>query len=242
MLVDLCLPVKNEALILPDNLERLLDYCRRADFHFAWRIVGVINGSTDDSRLIWQDFQKRYPDQVAYFEVKEAGRGRALREYWSVSQADILAYMDADLAVSLDNIIDLINPLLARDADVTAGSRLAAGARVQRSRYRDLISYAYVYLSRFLLGHHFLDLQCGFKAVRSEVFRAVKPRLADDYWFFDTELMVLAQRLGYRVREVPVDWRENRYLRRATKVRLVQDSLVFLKNLWRFRQRLRRFR
>jgi len=147
--------------------------------------------------------------------------------------------MDADLAVSLNDIPALIFPLFNNGSDLVIGSRLMSGSAVKRSWYRDITSYTYNYLSRCLLKHCYVDLQCGFKAIRREAFEKILPFLRDNYWFFDTELIILAQRLGYRVKEVPVDWQENRYLKRATTVKIFRDSLIFLKNLWQFRTYLR---
>ncbi len=240
MLVDFCLPTKNEALILENILAQLISYCDRSDFDFSWRIVVIINGSNDSSADIAQEFKQRFPDKVDFIEVAEPGRGRALKRYWSSSSADIFSYMDCDLAVSLDNLIDLIKPLANNEADLAIGSRLSAGAAIKRSLFREIVSQSYNLLSRLMLGHKLADLQCGFKAVRRETFLALKPYLADDYWFFDTELAILAMRSGFRLREVPVDWQENRYQRRPSTVKVFSDSLTFMKNLAAFRRRLRK--
>ena len=239
MLVDFCLPVKNEEKILRHSLDRLLEYCRLAKFRFSWHIVGVINGSDDSSLDIFKEYANRYPDEISWFEVKEAGRGGALKKYWSLSQADILSYMDSDLAVSLDNIPALINPILDGERDLVIGSRLLAGAELKRSLGREIISRAYIFISRLLLQERVSDYQCGFKALRRDTFNKLKPFLQDNYWFFDTELIVLAKRLNYRVQEIPTNWQEARYGRRPTTVKLVRDSLIFMKNLWFFRQRLK---
>lgn len=240
LLVDFCLPMKNEAPILANTLDRLLVYCGRAGFDFKWRIIGVVNGSDDASPEILADFHRRFPDKVDFIEVPEPGRGRALKTYWSSSAADILCYMDCDLAVSLDNLPALIMPLAENKADLAIGSRLSAGAAIKRSFFREMVSQSYNKLSQILLGTKIVDLQCGFKAVRREAFQAVQPYLVDDFWFFDTELTVLAERLGFRVREVPVDWQENRYQRRASTVKIFRDSLAFIRNLLSFWKRLRK--
>ncbi|MCX6794997.1 MAG: glycosyltransferase [Candidatus Falkowbacteria bacterium] len=242
MLVDFCLPIKNEALILEVSLNKLLTYCGRAGFSFSWRIIGIINGSSDTSADILWDFKRRWPGQIDFIEVVEPGRGRALKRYWSTSTADVLCYMDCDLAVSLDNLPALIMPLINNEADLAIGSRLTSGAAVKRSLFREFISQAYNLLSRFLLNHKIADLQCGFKAVRRETFQRVRPYLVDDYWFFDTELTLLALRFGFRVRQVPVDWRENRYQRRPSTVKIWRDSWDFLKNLIAFRRRLKKIK
>jgi glycosyltransferase involved in cell wall biosynthesis len=238
MLVDFCLPIKNEEKILCLNLERLLEYCRQANFSFKWRIVGVVNGSNDGSAGILAEFKRKFPGEIDYFERSQAGRGGALKKYWSLSRADIFAYMDADLAVSLDNLGDLIDPIIKQFGDVAIGSRLVRGADIKRSLFRELVSQSYNFISHLMIPYQAADLQCGFKAVRADVFRSLEPWLKDDYWFFDTELVVLAQHFGYRVVEVPVNWQENRYGKRVSTVKVFKDSWNFLKDLWNFRRRL----
>ena len=239
MLIDFCLPIKNEAAILRGNLDKLLSYCHRFDAIFTWRIIGIINGSQDDSAAIFQEFKDRFPKIVDYLVIAEAGRGRALKKYWGEGAADILVYMDADLAVSLDNIPALINPLLRDESDLVIGSRFLKGAKVQRSLNRELISRAYSFISRCLLNHSIADSQCGFKAIRREVFHKLKPFLRDNYWFFDTELILLAKYFGYRIKEIPVDWQENRYGQHKSTVKIIADSWQFLKNIMIFRRRLK---
>jgi len=242
MLVDLCLPIKNEEKILRPNLERLLEYCRQAGFDFSWRIVGVVNGSTDDSLKIMAEFKKNFPEEIDYFEVPESGRGGALKKYWSSSRADIFSYMDADLAVSLDNIADLINPIAKGESDIVIGSRLLAASKIKRSWGREIVSQAYNIISHSILRYRAADLQCGFKAISRQAFQTLFPYFLDDYWFFDTEMVVLGQRFNYQVREVPVDWQESRFEKRSSTVKVARDSLIFVKNLWNFRKRLARLK
>lgn len=242
MLVDFCLPIKNEAAILRDHLGRLLAYARGAGFDFSWRIIGLINGSTDDSVKIFAEFKERFPNFVDYQEIAVAGRGRALKKYWSDSRADILVYMDADLAVSLNDLPALLSPLLKNESDLTIGSRFVPGAQTKRSCLREFVSLTYNFLSRLLLNHDTKDSQCGFKAVRRELFEKLQPLLFNPHWFFDTELVVLAKHFGYRVQEIPVDWRENRYSHRPSTVKLIKDILFYLKSLFLFRRRLKRLR
>lgn len=240
MQVDFCLPIKNEALILENSLNKLLDFCVQAQFPFSWRIIGVINGSNDNSAVILQNFKRRFPEKIDFMEVPEPGRGRALKKYWLMSPADIISYMDCDLAVALENLPTLIFPLINKEADLTIGSRLVAEAKIERSLFREFISQSYNLLSQILLSHKIADLQCGFKAVTREAFRKIYPQLIDDYWFFDTELVILALRSGFRVKQIPVDWRENRYQRRPSTVKVFKDSLIFIKNLLTFKRRLRK--
>jgi len=239
MLVDFCLPIKNESLILENSLNRLLSYCEAANFDFSWRIIGVVNGSNDASTDILREFKRRLPDKIDWMEISEPGRGRALKKYWLLSSADVLSYMDADLAVSLDNLEALVAPLINNEADVVIGSRLSAGSAIKRSLFREFFSRSYKLFSRLILKHRIDDLQCGFKAIRREAFLQVYPHLRDDYWFFDTELVILALILSLRVRQIPVDWQENRYQKRSSTVKIFQDSLFFIRDLVMFRHRLK---
>jgi glycosyl transferase family 2 len=141
--------------------------------------------------------------------LPEQGRGRALRTAWMASDARVLAYMDIDLSTRLDSLTALIVPIVAGISDISIGSRLAPGALVTRSMRREVISRGYNLLLRAVLRTRFSDAQCGFKAIRAEVARAVLPAVRDDGWFFDTELLVVAQRAGLRISEVPVEWIED---------------------------------
>lgn len=248
MLVDFCLPVKNEEKILRANLEKLLLFCNQASFNFEWRIVGVVNGSTDASAAIFQEFKERFPAKIDYLEISEPGRGNALKEYWRLSQADILSYMDSDLAVDLRYLPFLIGSLLDDECDLAIGSRLLSASETKRSGFRELVSRVYNLISRLLLRHKISDLQCGFKAIKKPVFMQLEKfflsphRFTDKNWFFDTELVVLARRLGFRIKEVPVDWQENRYQKRSSKVKIFRDVWFFMANILVLRKHLQKIK
>jgi glycosyltransferase involved in cell wall biosynthesis len=141
--------------------------------------------------------------------VAEKGRGRALRSAWLASDAAIVAYMDVDLSTDLAALSPLLDPIAAGQADIAIGSRLASGARVTRSPQRECISRSYNLVLRAVLQTRFRDAQCGFKAMRRDVARKLLPMVRDEGWFFDTELLVLGQRAGLRIREIPVRWIED---------------------------------
>jgi glycosyltransferase involved in cell wall biosynthesis len=202
----------------------------------------VVNGSSDGSRKIGDELSAREPQSIKVVEFPEPGRGRALKRYWQQSSADIVAYMDADLAVALDDIPLLVGPIISGEADLVFGSRLLKNSKTERSFIRELTSRSYILLSRLILGHKFSDVQCGFKAVRRPAFAKVAPYITGDFWFFDTELIMLAKLFGYRLKEIPVDWRENRFGKRATKVKLIGDSITFFRNLWPLRRRLKKIK
>lgn len=238
MKVDLCLPVYNEAKILEANAKKLLEYCLTAGFPFEWRVVLVINGSSDESLLIAKKVRSELPGLVEVVEFKEKGRGFAIKKYWLDSPADIVAYMDTDLAVSLTHIKKLISSIADEGFDLAIGSRLLPESKIERSFGREMVSQSYIFLSRLILNHRFSDLQCGFKAVKRESFLKVAPYIKGKNWFFDTELIVFSKHCGLRVKEVPVEWEENRYDQRRSKVNVLRDSFGFLMEILVLRLRI----
>jgi glycosyltransferase involved in cell wall biosynthesis len=202
--VDVVVPVYNEQAGLERSIRSLHRYLG-AEFPFSWRIVVVDNASTDATPAIAAALARELAG-VGVLRLERKGRGRALREAWLRSDARVVCYMDVDLSTDLRGLLPLVAPLLSGHSDAAIGSRLARGARVVRGPKRELISRAYNRLLRTVLRARFSDAQCGFKAVRTEVARTLLRDVRDDGWFFDTELLVLAQRRGLRIHEVPVDW------------------------------------
>jgi glycosyltransferase involved in cell wall biosynthesis len=205
--LDIVLPVYNEERILDHSVRTLHAYVK-AHVPFATRITLVDNASRDATRMIGTELAAAL-DGVRYVHLSEKGRGRALRAAWMASDARVLAYMDVDLSTRLDSLTALIVPIIAGSSDISIGSRLAPGALVTRSLRREVISRGYNLLLRTVLRTRFRDAQCGFKAIRAEVARGILPNVRDEGWFFDTELLVTAQRAGVRIYEVPVEWIED---------------------------------
>jgi putative flippase GtrA len=202
--VDIIVPVHNEQHGLERSIRRLHRFLRDS-FPFTWRIVVADNASTDGTPVIGAALANELAG-VSYLHLERKGRGRALRTAWAKSDARVVAYMDVDLSTDLRALLPLVAPLLSRHSDVAIGTRLAHGARVVRGPKRELISRAYNVILRTVLRARFSDAQCGFKAVRREALGPLLDDIKDDGWFFDTELLVLAQRRGLRIHEVPVDW------------------------------------
>src|SRR6202042_3760292 len=167
------------------------------------------NGSTDRTWAQALALAAEFP-LVHAVRIERPGRGGALRTVWAASDADIHGYMDVDLSTDLNALLPLVAPLLSGHSDVAIGTRLARGARVVRGPKREIISRGYNLLLRATLGAGFSDAQCGFKAIRRECAAGLLPQTQDSAWFFDTELLVLAERAGLRIHEVPVDWTEDR--------------------------------
>jgi hypothetical protein len=202
--LDVVIPVYNEEAVLEASVRRLHDYLTTS-FPFPWVITIADNASRDQTGRIARRLAEELCG-VRVIHLDAPGRGRALRAAWSASTARVVAYTDVDLSTDLGGLLPLVAPLLSGHSDVAIGSRLSAGARVVRGPRREVISRAYNLILRATLHSGFSDAQCGFKAVRSEVARALLPLVEDEGWFFDTELLVLAERNGLRIHEVPVDW------------------------------------
>ena len=202
--VDIVVPVRNEESDLAPSVRRLVGYLRES-FPFSARVTIADNGSTDATWAIASRLARELPE-VRAIHMDLPGRGRALRAIWSQSDAEVLAYMDVDLSTDLNALLPLVAPLLSGHSDLAIGTRLARGARVIRGPKRELISRSYNMLLRTLMGARFSDAQCGFKAIRRDQARVLLPLAQDNGWFFDTELLVLAERAGLRIHEIPVDW------------------------------------
>jgi glycosyltransferase involved in cell wall biosynthesis len=202
--IEIVVPVYNEERTLALSVRRLHRFLR-AEFPFRWQITIADNASTDITPDIAAELARTLP-HVSWLRLERKGRGRALRAAWSASEAQVVCYMDVDLSTDLRALLPLVAPLLSGHSDIAIGSRLAHGARVVRGPKRELISRAYNRLLRVALRARFSDAQCGFKAVRRDLAADLLPAVRDESWFFDTELLVLAQRRGLRIHEVPVDW------------------------------------
>jgi putative flippase GtrA len=225
--VEIIVPVYNEAAQL---VERVTELRRFLDESFPFRalVTVVDNASTDDTFAVAAELAATLPG-VAAVHLAQKGRGHALRAGWTTSVARVVAYMDVDLSTSLTAFLPLVAPLLSGHRDVATGTRLARGSNVVRGTKRELISRSYNLLLRVSLRGTFSDAQCGFKALRTEVAGELLALVEDDEWFFDTELLVTAQRLGLRISEVPVDWVDDS----DSRVEIVPTVMRDLRGVWR---------
>jgi putative flippase GtrA len=225
--VEIVVPVYNEAQQLAERITALRSFLDTS-FPFQALVTIVDNASTDDTAEIASALAAQLPG-VSSMRLERKGRGHALRTAWSTSDAPVLAYMDVDLSTSLPALLPLVAPLLSGHRDIVIGSRLARGAHVVRGPKRELISRAYNLLLKVALRGHFSDAQCGFKALRRDAAERLLPLIEDDEWFFDTELLVTAQRLGLRIGEVPVDWVDDP----DSRVKIVSTALKDLRGVGR---------
>ena len=227
--VDLVIPCYNEEHVLAGSVERLIAWTVEHPEH-EWRIVVANNASTDRTFEVAKDLEARYPC-VSAMQIRVKGRGIALRTAWLTSDADVMAYMDVDLSTDIDHIPELVDPIVRGDADLTYGTRLHSLSRTNRSTKREITSRGYVAILR-LAGLKVSDAQCGFKAISREAARALVPLVKDTQWFWDSELLFLAQENGYRMAEVPVRWVEDP----DTRVKIVKTASEDLRGIWRLKR------
>ncbi|MEV4312283.1 bifunctional glycosyltransferase family 2/GtrA family protein [Actinocrispum sp. NPDC049592] len=225
--LDVVIPVHNEERDLEPCVRRLRDHLTD-HFPYSFRITIADNASADGTWPVAEDLAARLPEVTAV-RLEQKGRGRALHTVWLASDAEVLAYMDVDLSTDLAALSPLVAPLISGHSDVAIGSRLARGARVVRGAKREFISRCYNLVLRGALAVRFSDAQCGFKAIRADVAHELLPHVIDTGWFFDTELLVLAQRSGARIHEVPVDWVDDP----DSRVDIVSTALADLRGIAR---------
>ncbi|MFK4184737.1 glycosyltransferase [Streptomyces sparsogenes] len=225
--LDVVVPVYNEEADLERCVRRLHDHLTRT-FPYPFRITIADNASTDRTPEISARLDDGI-DEVTAVRLEQKGRGRALRTVWSMSRAPVLAYMDVDLSTDLNALLPLVAPLISGHSDLAIGSRLARSSRVVRGTKREFISRAYNLILRGSLAARFSDAQCGFKAIRKDVAERLLPLVEDTGWFFDTEMLVLAERAGLRIHEVPVDWVDDP----DSTVHIVRTATEDLKGVWR---------
>lgn len=230
--LDVVIPVHNEQHTVAASVRRLHAHLVQT-FPYPFRITVADNASTDATATVASGLVAELPG-VALVRVPQKGRGRALKTVWLASGAPILAYMDVDLSTDLDALWPLVAPLMSGHSDLAIGSRLAQGSRVVRGAKREVISRCYNLILKAALGARFTDAQCGFKAIRADVAAELLPLVEDPTWFFDTELLVLAQRSGLRIHEVPVDWFDDP----DSRVDVVATALDDLRGVVRVRRGL----
>lgn len=233
--VDIVVPVLNEAHVLERSIAALRAFLRQ---HVpAARIVIADNGSTDGTLEVARRISQWCPD-VSVIHLAERGRGRAVRRAWLGSDADVLCYMDVDLSTDLSALPALLAAVSTGGYDLATGSRLMKESKVKRSAKREFLSQVYNRIVRLVFGTHFSDAQCGFKAVTRKAAALIVPQVEDEHWFFDTEMLVLAEAHGLRIQDIPAAWVEDP----DTRVKILATTWDDLKGIVRLRWSLSRRR
>jgi glycosyltransferase involved in cell wall biosynthesis len=202
-------------------------------FPYDWRIVIADNASVDDTPAVSRRLAEQSEGEVEYVRIERKGRGYALKQTWGQSTAEVMSYMDVDLSTGLDAFPALIRAVADEGYGVATGSRLHKKSKVDRSFKRQALSVGYNGIIKAVMRTRFSDAQCGFKAITREVARRVLPLVEDNNWFFDTELLILAEKMGYRIKDIPVTWLEDK----DTRVKIGATIAEDLRGLWRMRTR-----
>jgi glycosyltransferase involved in cell wall biosynthesis len=235
--VEVVIPVYNEERALPISIPTLCQYLS-SFVPYHWTVTIADNASTDNTLEVANQLAEQYP-RVKVLHLDQKGRGRALKAAWLASEADIVSYMDVDLSTNMSAYIPLIAPLATGHSEVAIGTRLGRGAVVTRQWKREVISRTYNLMIKLSFRNRFSDAQCGFKAMTRQAAQKLLPMVENNEWFFDTELLLLAEEQGLRIHEVPVDWVEDL----DTRVNIVSTAMEDMKGLSRVRrQRLARRR
>ena len=201
--VDITIPVYNEEEVLPRTIKALTEYLED-NLPNPWQVTIADNASTDSTQSVSEMLCREYP-RVKYLRIPQKGRGRALRIAWLDSQADIVSYMDADLSTDLSHFPQLIQALES-GSHIAVGSRLSKESKVSRGFKREFISRAYNRLINIMFFTGLPDAQCGFKALTRATAEAIIPNIENNNWFFDTELLVIGAKRGFKIASVPVKW------------------------------------
>ncbi len=233
--VNFVVPVYNEEKVLEASVRKLAGYFRNNLSGYEWKIIIADNASTDFTLQIARRLEKIEPG-VKAFHIDRKGRGFALVDAWKAFPADIYAYCDVDLATGIGHTRELIGAV-ASGFDVATGCRYHPKSKARRSLFRLAISKAYNRLARAMLETDIADLQCGFKAISQKVLDEIVPLTRDREWFFDSELLVIAEKKRLGIKEIPVEWREGR----KSKVRIFKTSRDYIRSLRSLRKRLESF-
>jgi glycosyltransferase involved in cell wall biosynthesis len=231
--VDLVIPVLNEAHVLEKSVTTVRDFMTR-EFPWVWRVIIVDNGSTDGTDRVARKLEQAHPSEIRFVQLPQRGRGRALRHAWTQSDADVMCYTDVDLSTELAALPKLVAALVDGDYDLGTGSRLLPASRTTRSFKREFISRMYNLMVKAVLWTSFSDAQCGFKVVSRRVVQEIVPEIEDQSWFFDTELLVLAEKRGYRIKDLPVEWIEDD----DSRVKIAKTAWEDIKGVARLRWKL----
>jgi len=233
-LINITIPIYNEGKILESNILRLYDFLSK-NITYPFEITLADNGSTDNSAAIAGKLSGMIKE-IRILQIKQKGKGLAIKRSWLESGADILSFMDADLSTNLRHFPELIDALITERNDIAIGSRLIKGNAVKRSIKRDFVSRTYNILLKLFFLNRFSDAQCGFKVIRKEAANRLIPMIRDDSWFFDSELLIIAEKLGYKIKEIPIEWKENV----SSGVDILKVGYLLLKGILRLRFDLNR--
>ena len=235
MKIIIAVPTYNEELILADNVLKLTTFCKN-NLDIDWQVVIADNNSTDKTAEIGKELAQKF-SEVDYLFIRQQGKGIAIKTAWQSFVADIYCFLDADLATDLSALPNLINKIKS-GSDVVIGSRFHKDSKVSRTLLRKIFSNGYRLVLKVIIKTKINDAPCGFKAINSKVKEQVLPKVQNQEWFFDSELIILAEKAGFKISEIPVAWQDLRVNDNKSKVNVLSVSSAYFKQLLSLRKRL----
>ena len=220
------IPAYNEQLVLEEAVDRVVGLLADVD---DYEIVIVEDGCTDYTPLMAAELRARYANVQHIHSAVRLGKGRAVSEGMRAARGRVVVLMDADMATDPAEILRFIRAVERGDADILIGSRYHAESHTRRTSLRLLYSRVYNGAARLLLGTTVRDHQCGFKVFDGDAMRSILPFVKSERFFWDTEALAFAHWFGYRVREVPITWKEGA----SSKVRLFRTPVEMFSALLR---------
>ena len=233
----IAIPAYNEEKIIQKNIMEICRFCISHMAQYDWSIVVADNNSTDLTQSIVKRVSQKLP-RVIYMMVSQKGKGIAVRSAWLKNDADIYCFMDADLAVDLEALPRLIAAIADEHYDIACGSRYHKESRVKRTRLRKIISLGYRLILKIVFHLRVKDAPCGFKAINRKVWKEVLPKIKSNEWFFDSELIIIAEHYGFRIKEIPVAWEEKNEKGRKSRVNILALSIEYIKKVLELKKRL----
>lgn len=233
------IPAHNEEKIIEKNVILLHDFLQNNFPNDDWKIIVADNSSTDKTKTIVQDLAQKLK-KVSYLYIAQRGKGIAIRLAWLGEGADIYIFMDADLATDLRALPSLVNAVSQEGYDLACGSRFQYGSLVKRTAFRKFISLGYRTILRLVFGLKTKDAPCGFKAINQRLKEEVLPLISSNEWFFDSELVILSEVLGYKVKEIPVIWEDKQEEGRKSRVKIIPLILEYLKKVLELKKRIKK--
>jgi len=235
MKMVIIIPTHNEEIVIENNLQTLLSFLAKHFSNDNWQVVVADNASVDQTRTIVSELVKNN-SRLSLWTTEKKGKGYALRQALMLFPAEVSIFMDADLAADLDGLFLLVEAL--KTNDLAVGSRFVQGSQVERRLLRALVSHGYSLLAKRIYKSQINDFQCGFKAMNQHVVNEIVMMTEDNAWLFDTELLVLAERAGMKIQEIPITWIETRDKRRKSSVKFFRTFFDHGREIWALRKRL----
>ncbi len=229
--IDIVIPVYNEEKDLEKSILKLCNWAEEHPKH-KWIVTIANNASTDKTLQVANELKIKFPKTVRVIDIPRKGRGIAIGTSWLKSNSQICAFMDVDLSTALTHIPEIIEPIINNEADLCIGSRWLKESEAGRNFFRGILSWSYNQILKTILHLKTSDAQCGFKGIRTDLAKKIIPLIEDKNWFFDTELLVIAQKNNFRIKEIPVKWTENV----LTTVIVTETISEFLKGVWRMKK------